>query len=203
MKTEGLVLCLAVWLLSCGVPGLSQDRPFQVEDWEKRLNERQPPLPIIEAIALKRGMTVGEVGAGTGRMTLWLADRIGDSGKVYANDINEESLEKLRERARREGFKNIEIVVGEPADPKLPAGALDMVFMINVYHHLDDPLPLIRNIAPSLKPGATLAIVECDPEKVAWGKEEGCTSRSDMARELEEAGFEIVRVETFLDEDNI
>ena len=203
MKNKAIALYLSGLLLSAVIPAYSQDRTFQVEDWEKRLNERQPPLPIIEAIGLKPGMAVGEVGAGTGRMTMWLAARVGVSGKIYANDINRESLEHLRERSRREGFENIEIVLGEVEDPKLPAGALDLVFMINVYHHLDDPIPLIGNIRPSLRAGGRLAIVECDPEKVDWGKEEGCTSRSDMARELEEAGFEIVRVETFLNEDNI
>lgn len=205
MKTKAIALSLMGWVLSAVIPAPahSQDRTFQVEDWEKRLNERQPPLPIIEAIGLKPGMVVGEVGAGTGRMTMWLAGRVGVSGKIYANDINRESLEHLRERSRRDGFENIEIVLGEVEDPKLPAGALDLVFMINVYHHLDDPVPLIRNIRASLRDGGRLAIVECDPEKVDWGKEEGCTSRGDMARELEEAGFEIVRVETFLNEDNI
>jgi len=203
MKTKGTVFCLIGWLLSAVVPALSQNRPFQVEDWEKRLNERQPPLQIINSIGLEPGMAVGEVGAGTGRMTMWLADRVGVSGKIYANDINKEYLEHLRERSRRDGFENIEIVLGEPEDPKLPAVALDMVFMINVYHHLDNPLPLLRNILPSLKRDGTLVVVECDPEKVDWGKEEGCTSRKDMAKELEEAGFELVRTETFLNEDNI
>jgi ubiquinone/menaquinone biosynthesis C-methylase UbiE len=181
MKIRGVVFCLVVWLLSFVAQAFPQDRPFQVEDWERRLNERQPPVPIMDAIDLKPGMAVGEVGAGTGRMTMWLADRVGVSGKVYANDIDKESLERLRERSRADGFENIEILLGEDDDPKLPAGVLDMVFMINVYHHLDDPLPLIKNIRPGLKPGGRLVIVECDPEKVDWGKEEGCTSRKDMA----------------------
>jgi ubiquinone/menaquinone biosynthesis C-methylase UbiE len=203
MKTKGAVCCLIGWLLAAVVPGFSQNRPFQVEDWEKRLNERQPPLQIIDAIGLKPGMVVGEVGAGTGRMTMWLADRVGEFGKIYANDINREYLEQLRERSRRDGFENIEIVLGEAENTRLPAGALDMVFMINVYHHLANPLPILKNILPSLKRDGILVIVECDPEKVDWGKEEGCTSRKDMAKELREAGYELVRTETFLNEDNI
>jgi ubiquinone/menaquinone biosynthesis C-methylase UbiE len=203
MKTKRPVFCLIGWLLAAVLTGFSQNRPFQVEDWEKRLNERQPPLQILDAIGLKPGMVIGEVGAGTGRMTMWLADRVGESGKVYANDINREYLEHLRERSRRDGFENIEIVLGGVENTRLPAGALDMVFMINVYHHLDNPLPLLRNILPSLKPDGTLVIVECDPEKVDWGKEEGCTGRKDMAKELSEAGYGLLRTETFLNEDNI
>jgi ubiquinone/menaquinone biosynthesis C-methylase UbiE len=199
----GALLCLGIWLSSFAVPALSQNRPFQIEDWERQLNERQPPVPIMDAIDLQPGMVIGEIGAGTGRMTMWLADRVGDSGKVYANDINKDSLDRLRERSREDGFENIEILLGEEDDPKLPAGALDMVFMINVYHHLDDPRPLIRNIRPSLNSGGRLVIVECDPEKVDWGEEEGCTSRKDMAEELHDAGFELLSTLTFLNEDNI
>lgn len=176
---------------------------FHIKPWEKRLNKRQPPLKIIDAIGAVPGMVIGEVGAGSGRMTMWLAERVGSSGKVYANDIDKRSLENLRKRSKRDGFKNIEIIVGETKDPKLPTGMLDIAFMINVYHHLDNPVPLIRNTLPSLKSGGVLAIVECDPTKVDWGVEEGCKSKADVTKKLKETGFEIVRIETFLDEDNI
>ena len=182
---------------------LAQERPFQIEGWEKGLNSRQPPVKIMDAIGMKPGMVIGEIGAGRGRMTMWMADRVGDSGKVYANDIDKAALEHLKERCKRDGFKNVEIIVGEVEDPKLPASTLDIAFMINVYHHLDNPVPLIRNILPSLKPDGILAIVECDPDKVNWGKEHGCTGKNDMVKELKEAGFEVVRIETFLNEDNI
>jgi ubiquinone/menaquinone biosynthesis C-methylase UbiE len=182
---------------------MAQDRSFQIEAWEKRLNRRQPPVKIMDTIGIKPGMVIGEVGAGTGRMTMWIAERVGDSGKVYANDINRRSLEHLERRCERDGFENVEIIVGEVEDPKLPANALDIAFMINVYHHLDNPVPLIRNILPSLKPNGILAIVECDPDKVDWGKEHGCTGKKDMVRALKEAGFEVIRIETFLNEDNI
>ncbi len=182
---------------------LAQERTFQIEEWEKRLNRRQPPVKIMDAIGMKPGMIIGEVGAGTGRMTMWIADRVGDSGKVYANDINTESLEHLSQRCMRAGFEHVEIIVGEEENPKLPTNALDIAFMINVYHHLDNPVPLVRNILPSLRPNGILAIVECDPDKVDWGKEEGCTQKKDMVKELKEAGFDVVRIETFLNEDNI
>jgi SAM-dependent methyltransferase len=181
----------------------SQKPSFEIEGWEKRLNKRQPPIQIMDAIGAAPGKVIGEIGAGTGRVTMWLAERVGTSGKIYANDIDEEHLEQLRERTQRAGLQNIEIIVGDVEDPKLPVGALDIAFMINVYHHLDEPLPLLRNIIPSLKPDGVLAIVECDPDKVDWGKKEGCHQKSVMDKELEEAGFEIVRVDTSLNEDNI
>jgi SAM-dependent methyltransferase len=182
---------------------LAQERSFRVEGWEKGLNDRQPPVKIMDTIGMKPGMVIGEIGAGRGRMTMWIADRVGDSGKVYANDIDRRALEHLMERCKRDGFQNVEIIIGEVEDPKLPANTLDIAFMINVYHHLDNPVPLIRNILPSLKPDGILAIVECDPDKVDWGKEHGCSGKKDMVKELKEAGFEDVRIETFLNEDNI
>ena len=180
-----------------------QERPFQIEDWERGLNQRQPPVQIMDAIGLKPGMIIGEVGAGTGRMTMWLADRVGNLGKVYANDIDRSALDHLRRRFKRDGFTNIEIIVGKMEDPGFPNNSLDIVFMINVYHHLADPVPILRNIIPSIKEEGILAIVECDPDKVEWGDEHGCSGKEKMIGDLKRAGFQVVRIETFLDEDNI
>jgi SAM-dependent methyltransferase len=181
----------------------AQKQRFHIEEWEKGLNRRQPPVKIMDSIGLKLGMVVGEIGAGTGRMTMWLASRVGPSGIVYANDIDTTALEHLRKRCERDGFQNVEIITGEVEDPKFPDGVLDIAFMINVYHHLDNPIPLVSNILPGLKPDGILAIVECTPEKVDWGDDHGCAHRKDMIKQLKEAGFEVVRIETFLDEDNI
>lgn len=192
---------LGVLLVALFLP--AKEKSFRIEGWEKRLNRRQPPVKIMDAIGIEPGMIIGEVGAGRGRMTMWLAQRVSDSGKVYANDIDGGALGHLRRRSERDGFENIEIVLGEVEDPKLPAGILDVAFMINVYHHLDNPVPLIRNLLPSLKPDGILAIVECDPDKVSWGAEHGCSNKENMEEELNEAGFEIVKIEIFLSEDNL
>jgi ubiquinone/menaquinone biosynthesis C-methylase UbiE len=182
---------------------IHQERSFQIEEWEKGLNQRQPPIKIMDTIGLKKGMIIGEVGAGTGRMTMWLADRVGESGKVYANDIDRSALDHLRRRFKRDGFKNVEIVVGKMENPGFSNGSLDVAFMINVYHHLADPVSIIRNIRPSLKPDGMLVIVECDSDKVDWGDEHGCSRKEDMRDDLKKARFEVVRIETFLDEDSI
>ena len=196
-----LLFLLFIAIIPCGL--VAQNTKFRIDDWEKRINKRQPPVMVLDAVGFKPGMIVGEVGAGTGRMTLWIADRISDSGKIYANDINTGNLEQLRTKAKESGFTNIEIITGDTRDPKLPKGKLDVAFMINVYHHLDDQQAMLKNILPSLKPGAYLAIVECDPDIVEWGDSEGCTSKKDMEAELKQAGFELIRTDDILDEDNI
>jgi ubiquinone/menaquinone biosynthesis C-methylase UbiE len=177
------------------------DEELVEAEWEKRVNQRQPPEAIMDAIGLKAGMVIGEVGAGTGRIAVWLARRVGPQGKVFANDIDAEALDRLWARAKRLKFVNVETVLGKSGDPLLPRDALDIAFMINVYHHLEKPLAILVALRPSLKPGGVLAIVERDPAKSEYKAE--ATPREDMVRRLNDAGYEIVRIETFLTEDNI
>jgi ubiquinone/menaquinone biosynthesis C-methylase UbiE len=181
----------------------AQTVDFKIEDWEKRINERQPPELVLEKAGFKKGMTVGEIGAGTGRMTLWIADKIGPEGIIYANDIDVQGLEHLRNRADEAGFKNIRTIVGGVTEPKLPEGKMDIVFMINVFHHLDDPVALLKNTRSAFKPGGYLVIVDCDPDKVAWGKGHGCTGKEEMHAKLTLAGYKLIEVIDILREDGI
>jgi ubiquinone/menaquinone biosynthesis C-methylase UbiE len=199
------MLLISLLALAIGQPGLceAQDSRFELADWEKRINQRQPPQTIIDGAGLNPGMVVGEIGAGTGRITLWMADRVGAEGRVYANDINQAGLDELAERSRKEGLDNIELVLGEVTDPLLPEGKLDMVFVINVYHHADDPVALLHNAIPSLNQDGVLVVVECDPAKVDWGEEHGCLPKEDMVRQLSRAGYQKVRIDNRLDEDQI
>lgn len=177
--------------------------PQTVEASEKGTNAIQPPDKVMDAIGVKPGMVVGEVGAGRGRYTVHLAHRVGETGRIYANDINETVLDHLRDRCRQDGIKNVEIIVGKVEDPLFPKNALDMVFMVLTYHHISQPVALLKNILPCLKPGATVVIVDPDPEKNRGSIARESTSPEKMRREAAEAGFEIARTETFLARDNI
>lgn len=174
-----------------------------VEASERGTNAIQPPDKIMDAIGVKPGMVIGEVGAGRGRCTVHLAHRVGEMGRIYANDINETGLDHLRDRCRQDGIKNVEIIVGKVEDPLFPKNELDMVFMVLTYHHLSQPVALLKNIIPSLKPGATVVIVDPDPDKNRNSPARESTSPAKIRREATEAGFEIARTETFLTRDNI
>ncbi|MCX6576781.1 MAG: methyltransferase domain-containing protein [Candidatus Aminicenantes bacterium] len=196
-------LPIFVLILSFGLASWAFSQTGLEERGEGRTNERQPPDKIMTAIGVRTGMVIGEVGAGQGRFTVHLARKVGESGKIYANDINESSLEHLRDRCKRLGLNNVDIIHGQVEDPLFPKDSLDMVFMILTYHHLAKPVALLKNLIPSLKPGATVVVVDPDPEKDKdrWGRES--TSEEKIRKEAGEAGFEFVRVETFLEKDNI
>ena len=131
-----------------------------------------------------------------------IARRVGPAGRVYANDIDRGALDFLRDRCRKERLANVDAIVGGVTDPRFPPGALDLAFMINTYHHLDDPVALLRNVRPALKPGATLVVVEKDPARSSDHPNHG-TTRKALVGQAAEAGFELVRVKTFLELDNI
>lgn len=204
---------LTVGCFSAGSFALVPDRTdpgfrapaFQTELWgEKRTNERQPPGKIMDAIGLGPGMVVGEVGAGRGRFTIHMAVRVGPTGKIYANDINADSLATLRDRAESDRLSNIETILGRVDDPLFPKNALDMVFMILTYHHLAKPVELLKNLLPSLKPGATVVVIDPDPVK-DHDRRDGyeSTTREEIEPVAQAAGFEIARIETFLARDTI
>ena len=173
------------------------------EAGEQWTNKRQPPDKVMEAISVKPGMVIGEVGAGRGRYTVQLARRVGETGKIYANDINKNSLNYLQERCRRLGLASVETILGRVDDPLFPKSSLDMAFMILTYHHLAKPVALLKNLIPSLKPGATIVIVDPDPVKDTEREGRESTSEEKMRRDAGEAGLELVRIEDFLEKDNI
>lgn len=199
MISRSLIACAVLCLL---VPRAGWCQQTLSEPREARLNNLQPPDRVIEAIGVMPGMIIGEIGAGRGRYTVHLATKVGEHGKVYANDIDRSALEYLESRCRRSGIGNVETVVGDVADPRFLPGTLDMAFMISVYHHLEEPIELLRNTAPALGPEGRFVIVERDPEKANTSPGSG-TRRDDFLSQIDEAGYDLVRMETFLEQDVI
>ncbi len=181
-------------------------------EWENSINKKlQPPEQVMGAIGVKPGMTIGEIGAGHGRYTVHLARRVGNGGKILANDIDKNALAVLRQRCQRENILNVETILGQETDPLFPENSLDMAFMVWVFHGLDKPGPLLKNLKPGLKPGARLIIIdpvdsEIDMEREFAGEKidpRRPTIRERIEKAAGEAGFEIIRVETFLPKDYI
>ena len=135
---------------------------FRGADWLER-PERESEENVegaLDAIGLKPGMTVAEVGAGTGYVALRMAKRVGPSGKVYANDLQPEMLGLLRNNAAKGGITNVETVLGSETDPKLPPGQIDLIILVDVYHEFSEPQKMLQGIRRALKPDGRLVQLE-------------------------------------------
>ena len=138
-------------------------------DWLER-PERETEENVegaLDALGLKPGMTVAEVGAGTGYVALRMAKRVGPTGKVYANDLQPEMLDLLRKNAAKAGLTNVEPVLGLATDPQLPAGQMDLIILVDVYHEFSQPQKMLRGIRLALKPDGRLVLLEYRKEDPA------------------------------------
>jgi predicted methyltransferase len=115
---------------------------------------------IVKACKIQPGMTVADVGAGTGLFTRLFADSVGPGGRVYAVDISHEFVDHIEETAKHDGLKNVIGVVCEPFDVKLPADSVDLAFICDTYHHFEFPLRTMRSIHRALKPGGSLVLID-------------------------------------------
>ena len=131
-------------------------------DWLDRpeREEEEQPERALELIGIGKGLVVADVGAGSGYMTVRLARRVGPTGKVYANDLQPQMLAILEDRARKQKLSNIELVQGAIDDAKLPAGAIDLALLVDVYHEFWRPQEMLQSIKRSLKPGGRLVLLE-------------------------------------------
>jgi ubiquinone/menaquinone biosynthesis C-methylase UbiE len=135
---------------------------FRGADWLER-PERESEENVegaLDAIGLKPGMTVAEVGAGTGYVALRMAKRVGPGGKVYANDLQPEMLGLLRDNAAKGGITNVRTVQGSETDPKLPDGQIDLIILVDVYHEFSQPQKMLQGIRRALKPDGRLVQLE-------------------------------------------
>ena len=159
----------------------------------------QMPARVMDEIGVKPGMTVADVGAGDGWFTFYLAERVGSSGRVIAEDIDAKALEAVRERCAQEKVSNVSVVVGETKDAKLPAGVVDVALMVNVLSAVDDPTGLLVNLAKGLKPEGRLVIIDWDPGKLGQVRDGQPNPALILTRrQIHDADFEVVKMLDFL-----
>jgi len=122
--------------------------------------KEESPAKMLEALKLKAGMTVADVGAGSGYHAFRMGQLVGDTGKVIAVDIQQEMLDLITARAKKEKATNITPVQGTTDDPKLPAGEVDLILLVDVYHEFEFPHEMTEKMIAALKPGGRLVFVE-------------------------------------------
>jgi len=120
----------------------------------------EAPDAALDALKIRKGSTVADIGAGAGYFTWRLAERVGPEGSVYANDIQPAMLDLLKKNIAARGLHNVKAVLGTAADPRLPAGKMDLVLLVDVYHEFSEPGKMLRKIRESLKPEGRLVLLE-------------------------------------------
>ncbi len=164
---------------------------FESKDREVYVKRRE----IVAALELKPGMAVADVGAGTGLFTRMIADEVGPKGKVYAVDISREFLAHIAKEAHRVGHSQIVTIQGSQNSTNLPPRSVDLVFLCDVYHHLENHRKVLASIHEALRPGGALVLVEFD--RIAGKSSEFVlkhirASQSEFRAEVEAAGFRTV-----------
>lgn len=160
----------------------------------ERESEEQPTR-AIEALRLRSGMVVADVGAGSGYYTVRLSRSVGRNGRVYATDVQPGMVELLRRRVDKDRLSNVTVVQGALDDPNLPANTLDMVLMVDVYHELAAPQAFMRKIKAALKPDGRLVLIEFrgeDPNVPIQALHKMTVAQ--IRQELGADGFDIDRV---------
>lgn len=139
---------------------------------------------VVRLLGIEQGMAIADIGAGSGYYTVRLSPRVGPEGKIYANDIIPDYLARLKSRIAADGLANVEAILGDPGDARLPAASTDIALMVHMYHEIEDPFGLLWHLHDSLKPGGRVAIIDADRPTARHG-----TPPALLKCELAAAGF--------------
>jgi ubiquinone/menaquinone biosynthesis C-methylase UbiE len=201
---------LYVLLLAGLVPGWTQvakevNKDYYTPEGRARIaasledhhrTDRFKPPEMIAALGIKSGSTVADVGTGVGTMLPYLSEAVGPAGRVIAQDIQKDFLDKAQARAKSQKLTNVTFVLGTERDPKLPERQVDLVFVLDSYHHFDYPDEMLANISRALQPDGRLAIVDFYRHRAGpQDKDMSQHVRADkdeVVREIQGNGYELV-----------
>jgi len=167
----------------------------QIFDDPKR-DAWQKPHEVIQALALKPDAVIADIGSGTGYFSVRFANMT-PKGRVYGVDTEPDMVKYLSERAKREGLKNITAVQAKPDDPRLPE-KMDLIILVDVYHHVGDRERYFRQLRNSLKPGGRLAVIDFRMDAPEGPPRSARIAPDRVKAELKRAGYALAREHTFL-----
>jgi SAM-dependent methyltransferase len=147
---------------------------------------------VMDILGIVPGRKVADIGAGSGWFTVRAARRVGDSGEVYAADINPAAIRYIKARARKEKLRNVKAILNQPDDPMLP-GAVDAVLMLKTYHEIAQPIVLLKTLRTSLSPGAKVGVIDRNGN----GEDHGIAA-DVVIREFGEAGYQLLEKDDFV-----
>jgi ubiquinone/menaquinone biosynthesis C-methylase UbiE len=185
---------------------LAPPMSYRGADWLDRADrdETERPEHVLDVLGVREGMTVADLGAGSGYFTVRLAKRVGARGRVLATDLQPEMLELLRAKVAAEKLTNVAAVLATESDAKLPRGELDLVLMVDVYHELPRPSETLSQVRASLRPEGRLALVEYRGEDPTVPiKPEHKTTLAQVQKELAANHFVLVSSDESLPQQRI
>lgn len=162
--------------------------------------ERDKPDRLVAELNLRPGDVVADIGSGVGFMIPFFLGAIGPGGELYAQDVQQDFLDKVEEKKAERGWSNVETVLGDERNPNLPADTLDLAFALDAYHHFNYPEETLAHILAAVKPGGRFVVVDfyrsrphprMSPERLAGHIRK---DRDGFAAEIQAAGFELVRM---------
>jgi SAM-dependent methyltransferase len=156
---------------------------FDYPDRDKKLQIAR----VMDLLDIKAGKNVGDLGAGSGWFSVRASKRVGPTGVVLAEDINPVAIEYIGKRLKTEGIENVRTVLGTADDPSFPAGSVDAVLMLKVYHEIEHPMIAMKNLKTALRPGAKVGVID----KNGNGADHG-VKREVVVKEMNEAGYSLV-----------
>ena len=200
IRHRSLSLPLALFAAACGNDSSDPvfpepDRPvapivstrFSNEDSRDSAGEAETVMKLAKVAP---GMTVADIGAGEGYYTVRLAPIVGENGRVLAQDIMPGTRDRLAERVQREALDNVSVKLGEEDDPKLPPTSFDRIFMVHMYHEIEQPYAFLWHMRPALKRGGSVVVVDADRPTANHG-----TPPRLLVCEFAAVGYKLVRFE--------
>ena len=183
-KRAGLALLASGLISGCTWPGGG-------------FNASGPEMPrLTQALALKAGMAVADVGAGKGELTLALAAAVGSAGQVYSSEIDPARLRALREKVAAAGLGNVTFVEAKSSDSGLPAGCCDAIVLRRVYHHVTEPAATNASLLRALRPGGLLAVIDIPPPFFFLQRSSLGIAPQIVIDEVTASGFQMVQLRT-------
>jgi len=156
---------------------------FETPGRDERLHINQ----VMDALAIAPGKTVADIGAGSGWFTVRAAQRVTNTGTVYAVDINPDAIDYIKQRTKKEQLHNVKTIVNRPDDAELPPDSIDAVLLLKTYHEIANPVTLLRNLRGSLRPGARVGIIDRNGN----GEDHG-VQKDVIIREAGQAGYRLL-----------
>jgi len=206
---------LLLVLLGLAAPGFAQDPKPRSDEEMHRLHRDskayiamledpkrdayQKPHEVIQALGLKHGEVIADIGSGSGYFALRFAHHVGDKGRVYAVDIDPEMVRHLNRRIRDAGLSNIQTLLAPPDDPLLRDRSIDRFVIVDTWHHIDDQTGYLALMKKMLKPGGQVVMIDFQKRELPVGPRLSMKiAREDLIRQLEQNGFRLAQEHTFL-----